>query len=109
MNKKLIEVENVQPLDLPAAGPSQLLRARAASVLLDPSTNNDEGALGDLADVVEEGSVGMSDQENKGDGEGDKIKIKVEDTEADLGDDEDRSEDAEDKLEEGVQGLKLHV
>ena len=109
MNEKPIEVEIVQPLDLLAAGPSQPLCARAASMLSDPSTDNDEAALGDLADVVEEGSAGMSDQEDKGDGEGDKIKIKVEDTEADLGDDEDGSEDAEDELEEGVQGLKSHV
>ena len=109
MNKKPIEVEIVQPLDLPAAGPSQPLRARAASMLLDLSTDNDEAAPGDLADVVEEGSAGMSDQEDREDGEGDKIKIKVENTEADLGDDEDGSEDAEDELEEGVQGLKLHV
>lgn len=109
MNEKPIEVEIVQPLDLLAAGPSQPLCARAASMLSDPSTDNDEAALGDLADVVEEGSAGMSDQEDKGDGEGDKIKIKVEDTEADLGDDEDGSEDAEDELEEGVQGPKLHV
>ena len=104
MNEKPIEVEIVQPLDLLAAGPSQPLHARAASMLLDPSTDNDEAAPGDLDDVVEEGSVGMSDQEDKGDGEGDKIRSRWRILKLILG-----SEDAEDELEKGVQGPKLHV
>ena len=65
--------------------------ARAASVLFDPSTDNDEVAPMALANVEE----GNSDQEDElsevGSGD-DKIKIK------------DNLEDAEDELEEGVQG-----
>ena len=103
--------EIAQPLNLPAPSPSRSLHARAASVLLDPSTDNDEAAPVALANV-EEGDAGKSDWGDElsevGSG-GDKIKIKVEIVEDNFEDAEDDLEDAEDELEEGIQGPKSHI
>ena len=98
-------IEIMQPSDLLAPGPSRS-HARAASVLSDPSTDNDEVAPVALADV-EEGDAGNSDQEDKLSEVGSGVdKIKIEDDPEDA---EDNLEDAEDELEEGVQGPKLHI
>ena len=98
-------IEIMQPSDLLAPGPS-ISHARTASVLSDPSTDNDEVAPVALADV-EEGDAGNSDQEDKLSEVGSGVdKIKIEDDPEDA---EDNLEGAEDELEEGVQGPKLHI
>ena len=95
----MIKTLIVQPKDNPPiAGPLKMLHTRSASVLSDTSTDGDHIELLALADVAEDDWVELvlDDQDRMSSGE-DQGSGKVE------------IEDAEDELEEGVQGPKDHI
>ena len=108
---EVIETPSALPRDvnLPAEGSSKASRARSASVLSDPSTDNDHIGVLALTDVGEEADQGDTDSDSE----------LVQDDQAELADvnsgsmmaekSDDDVEDDEDELMEGVQGPKGHI
>ena len=89
--------------DLPIVGPSKTSHTRSASVLSDPSTDNEHIGSSTLADVSEDDRVNLAlnDQDGILSGEDQGLgKVHIDEVEI---------EDAEDELEEGVQGPKDHT
>jgi len=101
---EVVETLMVQPQDdLPIPGPSKTSHTRSASVLSDPSTDNEHIGSSALADVAEDDQVEVALDDQDG------ISSGVAQGLGTLEIDEVEIEDGEDELEDGVQGPKDHI